>query len=731
MRKVKRTSVRLIPSLATTSPGLIEQKKALRNYFNVPPGRRQQLRAPVDLSLLKQSDVLDNLRSMFAGKCAYCESKLIHTDGVVSHFRPPSNAASSKNMPDSPEYYSWLAYEWRNILLLCERCDSFKQNYFPVRGVRAEPLGLWQDAQRTERPLLLDPTHDDPCRHLSVDSQGLLSHLSEEGKVTIAVLGLNRLELIERRQTLVADIFVLLSDTGREANNMLGSAMSDDAEYAGVVALYLFGLCRQIALEIGFHRKIPFAEFKSVLMKWRRELSPSEWLNTVARANDRPPRAIEDELATASSEFYDSKREQRVLTSILIENLKGIESLRLELTAGTREAYAAPPSAMLLGENATCKSTVLQAVTLALMSKRDRARLRLKPTDFIPRVPHGWVLDFQKSPRVILGFRGGEIRTLEYDSERGEFYTPQEDNFTVLAYGARRYFHRRNQGRRPAATNKTLFDPLALLGDPSLWLEQADEHTFNAVVRAMRPVLSLRDDEEIVRLRDGRVMVSAHGRVTPIGEMGDGYRVVFAMATDIMRHMVEIWGNLELARGIVLIDEIETHLHPRWKRQVMSALRDAMPRVQFIATTHDPLCLRGMRNGEVHVLYRDEEAQVALVEDLPDISTLRAEQILTSDYFGLASTADTGQERILMRLAQLAGRSEVELSLDERAERDRLLSNFDGLPVIGDSVDRQILAEAMTRHLRRNDKLTLSARAGQREDSIERIVGVLERAMAK
>lgn len=226
-------------------------------------------------------------------------------------------------------------------------------------------------------------------------------------------------------------------------------------------------------------------------------------------------------------------------------------------------------------------------------------------------------------------------------------------------------------------------------------------------------------------------MVSAHGRVTPIGQMSDGYRVVFAMATDIMRHMVKIWGNLEFARGIVLIDEIETHLHPRWKRQVMSALRGAMPRVQFIATTHDPLCLRGMRNGEVHVLYRDEDARVALVEDLPDISTLRAEQILTSDYFGLSSTADLGQERILNRLAELAGQSEIELTLDQRAERDRLLLNFDGLPVIGDSVDRQILAEAMTRHLRYHSKLTLAARAGQREDSIMRIVGVLQRAMAK
>lgn len=389
-------------------------------------------------------------------------------------------------MPDSPEYYSWLAYEWRNLLLLCERCDSSKGNYFPVRGPRAEPLSSWNDAQRIEHPLLLDPTNSEPYRHLRIDNDGLITPLTEEGKVTIAVIGLNRPELLVRRKTLIANIFVLLSETDSAIDDKLGKAMSDDAEYSGVVSVYLFGLCRRIALETRSNRKLPFAALTSTLLKWRGELPRNDWLYFIAGGNERPPRAIEAELAAFSKQFYDSKREQPVLTYIEIENLKGIEGLRLELMTDSREAYGAPPSAMLLGENATCKSTVLQAVTLALMSKPNLRRLRLKPSDFLPRVPHGWVPDYQKSPKVILGFSGGETRTLEYDNERDEFHTTQEGDFTVLAYGARRFFQRRNQGIRPAATNKTLFDPLALLGDPSLWLEQVEEHTFNAVARAMR-----------------------------------------------------------------------------------------------------------------------------------------------------------------------------------------------------------------------------------------------------
>lgn len=700
----------------------------------LPANKRQQLRAPVDLGLLHRDDVLDALHQVFLSKCAYCESKLSKHAASVSHFRPPSNASSSKNERDSPEHYSWLAYEWRNLLLLCDRCTSAKQNYFPVRTARAEPLTTWMEAQLTEHPLLLDPALDAPHAHISVDADGFLHALTERGKMTITVLALNRAELVRSRQAMLENLGEMLAQKGTDVDAMLATAQSADAEFGGIARLYLFGLCRSIELARHPRRNLPYGQLERGLARLRHELSQSEWRDYLGAHRYSEMRDSSDEMRELDRNFHDQKREQPILRKIVIQDFKGIESLTLDVSGDKNSSYATPPSAMLLGENAACKSTVLQAVALALMSKKERGRLRLAPGEFLPRMPDSWVPDYEKRPTVTLHFHDGATRTLEYNHGDDAFrdHSIERGGFTVLAYGARRFFQQRGRGRRAAPLNKTLFDPLSLLRDPSIWLEQADNHVFNAVVRAMRPVLSLRDDEDIIRLDDGRVMVSAHGRLTPIGQMSDGYRVLFAMATDIMRNMVEIWGNLEMARGIVLVDEIETHLHPRWKRRVMTALRAAMPRVQFIASTHDPLCLRGMRNGEAHVLYRDECGKVALVENLPDISTLRAEQILTSDYFGLDSTADPEQEQILVRLAELAGRRDGELNRDQRSERDRLLERFDGLPVIGDSVERQILAEAMTRHLRHQaDRPTLAARAGQREDAINDIIAVLERAMAK
>ena len=64
------------------------------------------------------------------------------------------------------------------------------------------------------------------------------------------------------------------------------------------------------------------------------------------------------------------------------------------------------------------------------------------------------------------------------------------------------------------------------------------------------------------------------------------------------------------------------------------------PRIQFIVTTHDPLCLRGIVDGEVVVMRRNSEGDVISLSDLPPVTGMRIEQLLTSEHFGLGSTDD-------------------------------------------------------------------------------------------
>ena len=94
------------------------------------------------------------------------------------------------------------------------------------------------------------------------------------------------------------------------------------------------------------------------------------------------------------------------------------------------------------------------------------------------------------------------------------------------------------------------------------------------------------------------------GHEAPWSELSDGYHVFIALVADIARRAVmlnEFDGADAPARveGVVLIDELDLHLHPRWQRVALPRLRDAFPRLQFIITTHSPQVLSSAENRQV------------------------------------------------------------------------------------------------------------------------------------
>lgn len=710
---------------------LKEYKEEIRLHFMMPAEERRRRRPPYNGEVIRgDRELYKAVHTVFGVKCAYCEVGLGPKGGNISHLRPPSNAASSHDEEDSPDHYAWLAYEWRNLLLLCAHCERMKGNLFPVDGPRALPLTTWSEAVAAEQALLLDPCVDEPRLHLAFTRNGTAHPVSRRGKVTIEVLGLNREDLLRKR----AEVFERLAtfDSG-DSEQAISTLLDLQRPHAGAQHIFAKDVCRVVAGMRSIALPTDYRNLARSLTIARSLVGHGEWLHAMDAVEEviasSPPYKSQPILEPVAV-TRNIRRDQPLLESIRIEHFKGIDLIELKLGTDRRHQSKAAPCAVLLGENSVGKSSILQAVVMTLMDKPDRKALKLQAEDFLSRDPGSWQLTGSAKPRVILRFEGGLQARLGYhESGRHLFDIKNDFPCTILGYGSRRFFVERGLRRKGGSVSKTLFDPLATLPDPGLWLRSINDHSFDAVARAMRAVLALCAEASILRTADGNVLVRAHGRESPVERMSDGYRSLFAMAIDIMRNMLEAWDNLEYARGIVLIDEIETHLHPRWKMQVMSALRQAMPQVQFIVTTHDPLCLRGMKNGEVHVLYRDVLGRICLVEDLPDIETMRAEQILTSDYFGLWTTADMEQETVLMRLAALAGRPEDDLSASERGDRDALLNRFGGIPVVGSSPDRQILAEAMTRHLRNLDSAPVGDHSVMRKDAIDQIVGVLEGAM--
>jgi hypothetical protein len=202
-----------------------------------------------------------------------------------------------------------------------------------------------------------------------------------------------------------------------------------------------------------------------------------------------------------------------------------------------------------------------------------------------------------------------------------------------------------------------LFDPFVPLCDADRLIADRAPEAFDSLALTFKDLLNLPEKSELGR-ENGQVMVEdAHGVKVSLDELSDGYQTVLALAADVIASYPGELHDYQYASGIALIDEIGAHLHPRWRMEIVTSLRKAFPSIQVIATTHEPLCLRGLDEGEVAVMRRGD-TQVEILEDLPSPAGMRADQLLTSHFFGLHSTIDPEIDRQFQEYYELLAKSE-------------------------------------------------------------------------
>ena len=127
---------------------------------------------------------------------------------------------------------------------------------------------------------------------------------------------------------------------------------------------------------------------------------------------------------------------------------------------------------------------------------------------------------------------------------------------------------------------------------------------------ASSPRIALRPSRFVVSMRFG----SGSTETLAIDQMSGGYRIMLALAADLARRMAQ--GNPHLedplkSDAIVLIDEVELHLHPAWQQRVLSDLTRTFPNTQFVISTHSPQVLTTIRPEEIIELERDASGIVA------------------------------------------------------------------------------------------------------------------------
>ena len=153
--------------------------------------------------------------------------------------------------------------------------------------------------------------------------------------------------------------------------------------------------------------------------------------------------------------------------------------------------------------------------------------------------------------------------------------------------------------------------------------------------------------------RPGKLMAHLYRKTLEVRELSDGFQSVLALALDMMFNLSARSHDVRNVEALVLIDEIECHLHPTWKFRIVRDLRRMFRRARFIVTTHDPLCVQGLAPGELHVMTRNSRSQAVKVTQVDIPPGLRSDEVLTGDWFGMGSTRDPDTLRLMERHSQL------------------------------------------------------------------------------
>lgn len=352
------------------------------------------------------------------------------------------------------------------------------------------------------------------------------------------------------------------------------------------------------------------------------------------------------------------------LRRLVLRNIRSIRELDLSFTGPS----GARNWTYLLGENGTGKSSVLRAIALVMAGADAISELAGDPDNWI-RLGQD-----KASIEVTFATAENEDRQASLRFQRGqgtfEFLDKNRDalrqidaavakadrNYFVVGYGVtRRTADERlsSSGASPfrsprAQASGTLFSgdaPLVSLERWAMDLDYRKGHLGLQVVEAaFHTLLPDVDFSRIDRERRQILFKTPDGEL-PLAALSDGYQAMAAWCGDLLFRITETFSDHQdplKARGVLLVDEIDLHLHPIWQRRLVEFLRGTLPNLQVVLTTHSPLTVHSADEGELFVMRRDSGGGTVMQAYSGAPNKLMLHQLLQSPIFGL-ETLDSPQ----------------------------------------------------------------------------------------
>lgn len=373
------------------------------------------------------------------------------------------------------------------------------------------------------------------------------------------------------------------------------------------------------------------------------------------------------------------------LSRVELHQIRGLRDFAMDLSL--------PPSGsgqwvVILGPNGAGKTTLLRAIALALRDTSDPA---IWPEGIFDTP---WRTIGATSPSTIaVNVAGGRAFTVKIQKNGSEQALREPKGhpapFPIFAYGCRRGSalggtSREVNTRKGGAEIATLFREGADLVHAETWIKEwhgasKDDPkinvVYNVILRALAKLLDV--DSVFVRGFDVLVTGASIGREIPFAALSDGYLTTAGWFLDLLARWVDLAfqrkvpiddGLLARMTGLVLLDEIDLHLHPQWQVETIRRIKGLLPKMSFLVTTHNPLTLVGAKPEEIAILSMSG-AGVEVERGVEPPMLLTGGQIY-SEYFGIKSLYPHALGEAVQRYGFLSG--DPLRTDEEQAELERL-----------------------------------------------------------
>ncbi len=420
------------------------------------------------------------------------------------------------------------------------------------------------------------------------------------------------------------------------------------------------------------------------------------------------------------------------LQKIHINNIRSIKNFRMSFKPG---AYAGWH--VVIGDNGTGKSSLVRAVALCLAGPGEAAALRQNWEDWLrkgKRIKSGRIhlrvkpdpgLDIlsgdnpsaSETPfNVDLGFQysspDNHIRrvkltpgTESHPVDPGSGVWGDGPGWFSASYGPFRRFTGGNRDYdRMYRSNPRLAPHLSVFGEDialtqcldwlkDLHVKQLEGKTEGGLLDDLRSFINggdlLPHGATLERVSSGGVIfLDGNGCEVPVEQLSDGYRSILSMTFELIRQMARVYGADQVFReirrnrmkidlpGVVLIDEIDAHLHPTWQRRVGHWFTKYFPEIQFIVTSHSPLVCHASEGASVWRLpVSGEDAPSGRMKGV-ELKRLIYGNVLEAydtELFGRGVSRSDASKQMLKRLAELNVKSmRQKLSANEEMELNEL-----------------------------------------------------------